>query len=43
MYYEQRPELVKQIVYEGTNRARAKARETMKKVKEAVKINYFEE
>jgi tryptophanyl-tRNA synthetase len=43
MYYEQRPELVKQIVYEGTNRARAKARETMKKVKEEVKINYFEE
>ena len=42
-YYEQRPELVKQIIYEGTNEAREKARETMKKVKEAVKINYFEE
>ena len=42
-YYEQRPELVKQIIYEGTNEARKKARETMKKVKEAVKINYFEE
>lgn len=43
MYYEQRPELVKQIIYEGTQKAREKARETMKKVKEAVKINYFEE
>ncbi|MEG1989623.1 MAG: tryptophan--tRNA ligase [Clostridia bacterium] len=41
-YYEERPELVNKILIEGTNKARIKARETMKKVKEAMKIDYFE-
>ena len=37
-YYEQRPELVQQIMVEGSNKARIKARETMELVREAVKI-----
>ena len=42
-YYEEHPELVDQILIEGTNKARIKAMETMKKVKENMKIDYFEE
>lgn len=41
-YYEERPELVKQILVEGTKKAREKAKQTMKKVKEAMQIDYFE-
>ncbi|MDF2865698.1 MAG: tryptophanyl-tRNA synthetase, tryptophanyl-tRNA synthetase [Clostridia bacterium] len=41
-YYEQRPELVEKILIEGTKKAREKAKQTMKKVKESMKINYFE-
>jgi tryptophanyl-tRNA synthetase len=41
-YYEERPELVQKILIEGTNKARRKAQETVKKVKESMKINYFE-
>ncbi len=37
-YYEQRPELVQQIMVEGSNKARIKARETMELVREAVRI-----
>ncbi len=40
-YYEQRPELVSQILEEGTKKARAVAKETIRKVKEAMKIDYF--
>ncbi|MDD2375937.1 MAG: tryptophan--tRNA ligase [Clostridia bacterium] len=40
-YYEERPELVEQILKEGIKKARKKARQTMKKVKKAMKINYF--
>ncbi len=42
-YYEERPELVDKILKEGTERARKTAKETMKKVKEAMKLNYFED
>lgn len=41
-YYENHPELVDEILIEGTKKARAKAKETMKKVKEAMKLDYFE-
>lgn len=41
-YYEERPNEVKDILMEGTNYARKIATETMKKVKEAMKLNYFE-
>ena len=42
-YYEAHPEEVDRILKEGTERARATAKETMKKVKEAMKLNYFED
>ena len=38
--YEENPELLKQILEEGTNAARAKAKETAEKVKSAMKIVY---
>ena len=40
-YYEQRPQLVKEILMEGTQRAQKEATITMKKVKEAMKLDYF--
>ena len=42
-YYEERPELVDEILKEGTERARKTAKETLRKVKEAMKLNYFED
>ena len=39
-YYEERPEELKKILMEGTEKARKEAKETMKKVKEAMKLNY---
>ena len=41
-YYEERPELVDEILMEGTKRARQTAKETLKKVKKAMKLDYFE-
>jgi len=41
-YYEERPELVDKLLMEGTERARKVARQTMKKVKKAMKLDYFE-
>jgi len=41
-YYEEHPEIVEQIIKEGTARARAKAKSTMEKVRKAMKIDYFE-
>ena len=41
-YYEERPELVDEILIKGTEKARKTARETMKKVKQAMKLDYFE-
>ena len=42
-YYEERPELLEKILKEGTKKAQAIAKETMKKVKESMKLNYFDE
>ena len=40
-YYEERPELVDKYLIEGTKRAKETAKETMRKVKEAMKLDYF--
>ena len=42
-YYEERDELVKEILMEGTKIARKEAKATMVKVKEAMKLDYFKE
>lgn len=39
-YYEEHPEKVKEILENGTEKAKEKAEEQMKKIKEAMKINY---
>ena len=41
-YYEQRPELVDKILIEGTKKAQSVAKQTMKKVKKAMRLDYFE-
>ena len=41
-YYEEHPELVDKILKEGTKKARKTAQATMKKVKKAMKLDYFE-
>ena len=41
-YYDAHPEEVDRILKEGTERARKVAKETMKKIKEAMMLNYFE-
>lgn len=41
-YYEEHPEEVDKILIEGTKKAQEEAKKTMKKVKEAMKLNYFE-
>ena len=40
--YESKPERVREIVLEGTRRARAVAQETMSEVRTAMKISYFD-
>ncbi len=42
-YYEDNIELVDKILKEGTEKARKTAKETMKKVKSAMKLDYFDE
>ena len=42
-YYEERPELLEKILKDGTKKAQEIAKETMRKVKESMKLNYFEE
>ncbi len=42
-YYEEHPELVDEILIKGTEKARKTAKETMKKIKKAMKLDYFEE
>jgi len=42
-YYEENIEIVDKILKEGTERARKTAKETMKKVKTAMKLDYFEQ
>ena len=39
-YYEERPEELKKILMEGTEKARQEAKKTMAKVKEAMKLDY---
>lgn len=41
-YYEEHPEIVNEIIKEGTNKARKLAKETMQEIKKAMKIDYFE-
>ena len=41
-YYEAHPEEVDKILQEGTKKAQKIAKETMKKVKKAMKLDYFE-
>ena len=41
-YFEERPNEVNDILMAGTNHAQKDAKETMKKVKQAMKLNYFE-
>ena len=41
-YYEENPDLVDKILKEGTKNAKKIAEQTMKNVKEAININYFE-
>ena len=41
-YYEDRSELVDKLLIEGTEKARKTAKETMRKVKKAMKLDYFE-
>ena len=40
--YEERPELVEKILKDGTEKTRQTARETMRKVKKAMRLDYFE-
>ncbi len=42
-YYEEHPEVVDKILKEGTIKAQKTAKETLKKVKKAMKLDYFEE
>lgn len=42
-YYEEHKEEVVKILEDGTNAARSVAKETLKEVKQAMKIDYFEE
>lgn len=41
-YFEAKPEMVRDILIEGTRKAQVEASNTMRKIKEAMKINYFE-
>ena len=41
-YYEERPELVDKLLIEGTEKGRKDAKETMKKVRHAMRLDYFE-
>ncbi len=40
-YYEKNPEIIEKIIKDGNKKARKKAQETMKKVKKAMKLDYF--
>ena len=41
-YYDDNPEEVDRILKEGTDAAKKKAEETMKKVRKAMKIDYYD-
>lgn len=40
-YYQERPKLVEEILFEGSQKARSVAKETLKLVKEKMHLNYF--
>ncbi len=42
-YYEEHPEIVDKILKEGTEKAREEAKKTMKRVKKAMMLDYFED
>ena len=42
-YYENHPDEVDTILKEGTKKAKTTAEDTMKNVKKAININYFDE
>lgn len=42
-YYEERPELVKEILRQGTEKARTITKETLKNIKASMKIDYFKD
>ena len=39
--YENNPELVKNIIFEGTNKAKEKAKENNQNIKKAIRVDYF--
>ena len=41
-YYEAHPEIIDKVLTEGTKKAQMTAKEVIKKVKKAMKLNYFE-
>jgi tryptophanyl-tRNA synthetase len=41
-YYESHPEIVDKIIKEGTAKAKIEAEKTMKKIKKAMMLDYFE-
>ena len=41
-YYEEHPEIIDKIIIDGTEKARTLAKENMKKIKKAMKLDYFE-
>ena len=41
-YLEKHPEIIDKVLEDGTKKARIEAAKTMKKVKEAMKLDYFE-
>ena len=41
-YYEEHPEIVDEILKEGTEKARKEAKKNMKRIKEAMMLNYFD-
>ncbi len=41
-YLEDHPEIIDEVLKEGTEKARKEAKETMKKIKKAMRLDYFE-
>ena len=41
-YLEEHPEIIDKVLQEGTKKAKEEAEKTMKKIKQAMKLNYFE-
>lgn len=42
-YLDEHPEIIDKVLKEGTAKAQKEAKETMKKIKQAMKLNYFED